>query len=274
MKRFLVYTHCDTPWSDATSQAALLAARVGGSLGAVAVTPSPAHPGLGSYGSLDIAAVVARGTQAVVDETVAAGARFVAQALQCGVGNAYWQVAEGYVPHVLAQMAQWHDLLVLQPGGQPWCAPMELGAIVLAVDSPVLVVPPAPSARMPACIAVAWNGAPEALRALHAARPLLCRAGRVVILRGQQRPPYSAIRWHPPFSLEGYLEREGIAAEFRDLDAADAAAGAALLDGAEQIGADLLVMGAYGRARAAEWAFGGATRHVLQQARLPVLLHH
>jgi nucleotide-binding universal stress UspA family protein len=38
--------------------------------------------------------------------------------------------------------------------------------------------------------------------------------------------------------------------------------------------ADLLVMGAYGHSRLREWVLGGATRHVLQHAQLPLLLRH
>jgi nucleotide-binding universal stress UspA family protein len=143
------------------------------------------------------------------------------------------------------------------------------------VDTPVVVVPDsAPAPAMPDCIAVAWNGAPEGLRALHAARPLLARARRVVVLRGRRRPAFSAIGWHPPFALEAYFARESLEVEYRDLLADDDGAGAALLDAAAGIDAGLLVMGGYGRARFAEWVFGGATRHVLQHARLPVLLRH
>lgn len=39
-------------------------------------------------------------------------------------------------------------------------------------------------------------------------------------------------------------------------------------------GAELLVMGAYGCSRFSEWVLGGATRHVLAWAKLPVLLRH
>jgi nucleotide-binding universal stress UspA family protein len=40
------------------------------------------------------------------------------------------------------------------------------------------------------------------------------------------------------------------------------------------MGADLLVMGAYGRSRFSEWALGGATRQVLNRAHLPVFMRH
>ena len=47
-----------------------------------------------------------------------------------------------------------------------------------------------------------------------------------------------------------------------------------LLAKADEIDADLLVMGAYGHSRLRELVLGGVTRHVLAEARLPVLMAH
>jgi nucleotide-binding universal stress UspA family protein len=51
-------------------------------------------------------------------------------------------------------------------------------------------------------------------------------------------------------------------------------AGEILLKEVENIDADLLVMGAYGHSRMHERVFGGATRHVLEQATVPLLMQH
>jgi nucleotide-binding universal stress UspA family protein len=48
--------------------------------------------------------------------------------------------------------------------------------------------------------------------------------------------------------------------------------GAALLRIASDIGADLLVMGGYGRTRLSELVLGGVTRHVLAEAEVPLLI--
>ncbi len=63
-------------------------------------------------------------------------------------------------------------------------------------------------------------------------------------------------------------------AHSRRIHATPHEAGAALLREATSIGADLLVMGAYGHSRTRERVFGGATRHVLRHARVPVLMEH
>jgi nucleotide-binding universal stress UspA family protein len=55
------------------------------------------------------------------------------------------------------------------------------------------------------------------------------------------------------------------------VDEPEGNAGEVLLAQAAAHTADLLVMGAYGHTRLRELVFGGATRHVLRSATLPVL---
>ena len=94
------------------------------------------------------------------------------------------------------------------------------------------------------------------------------------MLYGREREQFSEIGWNPEFNLARYFAREDIAFEHRGLEAGADDAGIAILAAAASQGADLLVMGAYGRTRFSEWMFGGATRHVLAEATLPVLMRH
>jgi nucleotide-binding universal stress UspA family protein len=56
--------------------------------------------------------------------------------------------------------------------------------------------------------------------------------------------------------------------------AADLAVGDVLLSRAADLGADLIVMGAYGHSRVREMVLGGVTRHILQHMTVPVLMSH
>ena len=47
-----------------------------------------------------------------------------------------------------------------------------------------------------------------------------------------------------------------------------------LLSRVADIGADMLVMGAYGHSRLREIVLGGVTRHILENATIPVLMVH
>jgi nucleotide-binding universal stress UspA family protein len=69
--------------------------------------------------------------------------------------------------------------------------------------------------------------------------------------------------------------RHGVKAEVSELDGVDdVPLGDMLLSRASQLGADLVVMGAYGHSRWQELVMGGATRNMLQSMTVPVLMSH
>ena len=43
---------------------------------------------------------------------------------------------------------------------------------------------------------------------------------------------------------------------------------------AEELGCDLIVKGAYTQSRLRQMIFGGATRHIIMEAKIPVLMAH
>ena len=71
-----------------------------------------------------------------------------------------------------------------------------------------------------------------------------------------------------------YLMHHGIAAKLHCMSALADEAGKNLLQKAHEVRANLLVMGAYGHSRIRERVFGGATRHVMANADIPVFLQH
>jgi nucleotide-binding universal stress UspA family protein len=71
-----------------------------------------------------------------------------------------------------------------------------------------------------------------------------------------------------------HLRRNGIAATAITIDPGQRSTGEAILDHAATIGCDLLVKGAYTQSRLRQLIFGGATRHILGHANLPVLMAH
>lgn len=271
----MVYSESFRTWAPSVEYAARLAAAFDAHLTGVCVCPSPSI-GLSSYDAPNISRDLFDATLQLEDEAFAAGPSFVAFADQLGAKKAAWQVAEGDVPPALELIGNWHDLLILgRTSDTPWGSPASVGNIVLGAGMPCLVVPPGGTKLVALdCIVLAWNGSSEALRAIHSALPLLARARRVVILRGEQHPPLIMARWQPYFDLAGYLLRHGIQAESLFLSNNDAEIGTILLEAATQVDADIFVMGGYGHTRFSEWVLGGATRHVLNNATIPVLMRH
>lgn len=253
--------------------AARLAAALGGRLtGLHTVEVGMPPPSL--YDPTALAAEWATCAEREVRDAARHEAAFTEWASSMGARDPAWSVGAGAVPDLVAYVAGWHDVLVAPRSGggaDPWSTPAGIARLVLAVDLPCLVLPPDVELQPPCgTVAVAWNGSVQAIRALHASLPLLAQAGRVVVLTGDA-PTASTLR--PPFALQRWLDARLPCVAYHPLDAHHQD-GAGILDAARDCGADLLVMGAYGRSRAAEWLLGGVTRHVLEHAQLPVLMRH
>ena len=69
------------------------------------------------------------------------------------------------------------------------------------------------------------------------------------------------------------LEKHGIPAEVHAVDG-HGPVGEQLLQKAHELGADLIVMGAYAHGEWREALLGGVTRYMLDHADLPLLMRH
>ena len=134
---------------------------------------------------------------------------------------------------------------------------------------PILLAPPAPPPQIATNVLIAWNRSTEQARAIALAMPLLQKAKRVTVLTvigGTEVPGPSAEQ------LIHYLQRNGIAAEPMKVELGGKNTGQAILAAAQSLDCDLLIKGAYTQSRLRQMIFGGATRHVLENADVPVLL--
>jgi len=134
---------------------------------------------------------------------------------------------------------------------------------------PILLAPATPPQQIATNVLVAWNGSPEQARATAFAMPLLRQAERVTVLNvigGTGVPGPSAEQ------LTRYLQRNVIAATQLNVELGGKTTGEVILGAAASLGCDLLVKGAYTQSRLRQMIFGGATKHVLANAALPVLL--
>jgi nucleotide-binding universal stress UspA family protein len=146
--------------------------------------------------------------------------------------------------------------------------------LVMESGRPVLMMPPKTVWKKPGIAIVAFNATRESARAAFESIPLLMDVADVRVVWVN---PYKERRTSgelPGAEMALALARHGINATCETLDGMDANAGELLLQKANDSGAGLLVMGAYAHSRLREYVFGGATRHVLQAAELPVLMVH
>jgi nucleotide-binding universal stress UspA family protein len=139
----------------------------------------------------------------------------------------------------------------------------------------VLVVPYA--GRFGECgrrVLVAWNASRAATRAVNDAMPLLARAETVTVLCIDPAADGRAHGETPGMDIAVHLARHAVKARVETTVSGGIGVGNALLSRVSDIGADLLVMGAYGHARVRELLLGGATRTILESMTLPVLMSH
>src|SRR5690606_20981228 len=113
----------------------------------------------------------------------------------------------------------------------------------------------------------------EAARAAFDALPLLVGAQTVQILEVKERGDDSAALT-PDTSIAAALARHGIKPTVRTSAGTDISVGDETLSRLADMGADLLVMGAYGHSRMREMVFGGVTRHIFQHMTVPTLFSH
>jgi nucleotide-binding universal stress UspA family protein len=130
-----------------------------------------------------------------------------------------------------------------------------------------------PVLTAPRRILLAWNESDEALAAARTALPLLIGAEtvRITVI---DPPVHSPTRSDPGGLLSQYLSRHGVSCEIDVLSKTMPRVSDVLMRHAADIEADLIVMGAYGHSRFREAILGGATRNMLEHAKIPVFLAH
>ena len=202
--------------------------------------------------------------------------RFRERAERDGIADE-WRLAEGDIVGTVQLHARYADLTIVGQALDLETAPAELRLLpeelVLGVGRPVVIVPRYGTfERVGTRVLVAWNGSREATRAIHDAMPILKRATKVTVLSID--PAGKAVRRLPSADIALHLARHGVVAEADSTPSLDLAVGDILLSRAFDMGVDLIVMGAYGHSRVREMVLGGATRALLQQMTVPVLMSH
>jgi len=147
---------------------------------------------------------------------------------------------------------------------------------LLDLASPAIVLPDSSRAgTVGRHVAIAWKPERPCARALAAALPLLTAADQVTLLHVDS--PFDDVLHAPARDdverMGARLQRDGVTASARFIQSSDDA-GDILLEEIRRIGADLVVMGAWGRPRWSERAFGGCTRTLLSGLEVACFTTH
>jgi nucleotide-binding universal stress UspA family protein len=144
----------------------------------------------------------------------------------------------------------------------------DLPGILCGAACPVLLLPIDTSIALPVQrLMLAWDGRHEGAMALRAALSMFQEIDKIdVVSVGLERVEAADIALH--------ISRHGIETEVHNIQGSSFDAGHALLDHATILGSQLIVMGAYGHSRVRELVLGGATKHILEMADIPILFSH
>lgn len=185
-----------------------------------------------------------------------------------------WRSAIDFPARYILQQARCADIIVSGGHSDAISDPFALASpkdLVMQAGRPLLVVPDTASWLDLRSVLVAWKDTAEARRAIVDSLPLLRKAKYVTVAEiveaGDSRPP-AVLRVR---DVATWLSRHGIAAT--ELVPEKNAAATDQIDGiAADVGAGVIVAGAYGHSRFRELILGGMTQHLITQTARCVLL--
>lgn len=192
-------------------------------------------------------------------------------------GHVEWRSAMDFPARFVLAQARCADIIV--SGGQSpafsdafaLASPKDL---VMQAGRPLLVVPDRVNWLDLRSVLVAWKDTPEARQAVADALPMLRKAKEVCIVEVLEPDADRSAAATGVTDVAAWLGRHGISATARVSEAGAGTAGAQLEKVAGDVGAGLIVAGAYGHSRFRELILGGVTQYLVTQSARCVLLSH
>ena len=180
------------------------------------------------------------------------------------------------LPDLMSQTAKFCDLAVFpRPFGTDRTETDEkiTESTLLTSDCPILIIPSDDMGHRETRAVIAWDGGVQSLRAVRLALPLLREASQVdvVIITNTRRVTREA---EVSSDIATFLARHRIKVEVNIIAKTSSKISDIIRSHALDVGANLIVMGGYGHTPLREFFFGGPTRDMLQDSKVPVFMAH
>jgi nucleotide-binding universal stress UspA family protein len=178
---------------------------------------------------------------------------------------------------LVAVIARYSDLTVIRAPAndapQPHTQMIE--AALLGSGRPVLVAPVAwKPVTVGQKIVIGWDASREATRALHDAIPLARQSAEITLVTVDAKPGSLDHGDAPGLDIAAHLARHGFKVSLRNEGSLGRSTHEVLMQVASDVSADMMVLGGYRHPRLQQALFGGVTRTMLRDVRLPLLLSH
>lgn len=198
-------------------------------------------------------------------------------AMQNRAPEVEWRCAEDFPMRYVVQQARACDIIVVGEvarGGlvDPFVQ-INPSDLVLQVGRPLLVVPNGYNWLDLRSVLVAWKDTAEARRAVSDALPLLRKSTEVTIVEIVEDEADRAAAVSRVEDVATWLSRHGVRAS-QQVPGQCGNAATQLERMASDVGAGVVIAGAYGHSRLSEWILGGVTRRLINPANRCSLLSH
>jgi nucleotide-binding universal stress UspA family protein len=198
-------------------------------------------------------------------------------AMQNRAAEVEWRCAEDFPTRYVVQQARACDIVVVGEAARGGLADpfaqVNPSDLVMQIGRPLLVVPDACNWLDLRSVLVAWKDTPEARRAVSDALPLLGQAKEVTIAEIVEDDADRSAALSRVGDVVAWLSRHGVRASQRVPERRGDAA-TQLERIASEVGAGVVIAGAYGHSRLSEWILGGVTRRLINPPSRCSLLSH
>ena len=187
-----------------------------------------------------------------------------------------WRCAIDFPARYILQEARCADVIVSGRQSNALSDPFALASpkdLVMQAGRPLLIAPDNVSWLDLRSVLMAWKDTPEARRAIAYSLPMLRKAKEVTVAEIVEAGDNRSAAVSRVRDVVAWLSRHGVSAsEVVPEDGGDVIA---QLDAiAANVGAGVVVAGAYGHSRFRELILGGMTQHLMTQSSRCVLLSH
>jgi len=198
-------------------------------------------------------------------------------AMQSRALEVEWRCAEDFPTRFIVRQARVSDIIVVGEAARGGLADpfvqVNPNDLVMQVGRPLLVVPEACNWLDLRSVLVAWKDTAEARRAVSDALPLLRKASELTIVEIVEDEADRAAAQLRVEDVAAWLSRHGVQAS-QQVPGPFSDAATQLERVASDVGAGVVIAGAYGHSRLSEWILGGVTRRLITPSNRCSLLSH
>jgi nucleotide-binding universal stress UspA family protein len=218
--------------------------------------------------------VIDQGQAAVRNRIIEVEAQFRA-AMQNRAAVVEWRCAEDFPTRFVIQQARAADIIVVGENGNAALADPFTQAspndLLMQAGRPLLVVPDDSEWLDLRSVLIAWKDTPECRHAIVDALPILGEAKNVIVAEIVEDEADRSAAASGVEDVVAWLLRHGVLASGR-VPSEPGNAAAQLDRIASEVGAGIVVAGAYGHSRFREWVFGGVTKRLVNPSKRCSLL--